>query len=212
MEVYLLRHGQSEFNVRRTGHLDSDLTEIGRWQAERTAGRLAGEGLTSIYVSPLRRALQTIAPTCDVTGLTASVYAEVCEFFSSEPYRDFPGLAAAAILEQFPFARLTDDFPNGDVWWPQEIEDAAGLSARAARVRDTLLRLYAGSEERVLVVSHADTLGRLTEAFLRVPPVPYSSFWSDNCAVSRLHCPADPTAPAELVFSNDTTHLGGLRT
>lgn len=212
MELYLLRHGQSEFNVRHTEHLDSDLTEIGRQQAERAATRLASEGLTQIYVSPLRRALQTIAPTCELTGLRADVYADICEYFSSEPYRDFPGLSPAAILEQYPFARLTDDFPCGNLWWPQEIEDIAGLSARAARVRDALLRLYAGSDERVLIVSHADTLGRLTEAFLRVPPSPERPFWPDNCALARLHCAGDPSMPAELLYYNDTTYLGGLRT
>ena len=212
MELFLLRHGQSEFNVRRTEHLDSDLTDIGRRQAERTAVRLAGEALTRIYVSPLRRTLQTIAPTCRATGLAADVYADVCEYFSSPHYHDFPGLPAAELLQQYPFARLTDDFPCEDAWWPQEIEDVSVIAARAVRVRDDLLRLGARSQERVLIVSHAETVGRLTEAFLRVPPIPERPFWPDNCALARLHCADDPAAPAELLYFNDTAHLGELRT
>lgn len=214
MDLYLLRHGQSEFNVGRTEHLDSDLTDVGRQQAALTAERLRGEGLTRIYASPLRRALQTIAPTCDATGLPADVYADVCEYFSSAHYRDFPGLSPAEIGREYPFARFTDDFPCEDVWWPQETEDTAAISARAGRVRDDLLRLYAGTDERVLVVSHAETVGRLTEAFLRVSPIPEGPeypYWPDNCAVARLHCPADPAAPAELAYHSDTSHLGDLR-
>lgn len=212
MELYLLRHGQSEYNVRRTEHLDSDLTDIGRQQAERTAERLAGEALTRVYVSPLRRALQTIAPTCGLTGLRAEVFADVCEYFSTEQYRNFPGLSPSEIVAQYPFARLTDDFPCTDVWWPQEIEDLSVISARALRVREALLRLYANTPERVLVVSHAETVGRLTEAFLRLPPAPDCPYWPDNCALARLHCTDDPAVPAELLYFNDTAHLGDLRT
>lgn len=212
MDLYLLRHGQSEFNVRLTEFLDSDLTEVGRQQAARTAERLRGELLTRIYVSPLRRTLQTVAPTCEATGLPADVNADVCEYFSSHHYREFPGLSPAEMRQQYPFARISDDFPCADVWWPQEIEDISHISARAARVRDTLLRRFADSDERVLVVSHAETVGRLTEAFLRVPPIPDRPYWPDNCAVARLHCPTDPAAPAELAYYNDTAHLGDLRT
>lgn len=212
MEITLLRHGQSEANAGLTDFLDSDLTALGREQARLTAGRLDGAGLTRAYVSPLRRALQTIAPLCTETGLKAEVYADVCEYFSASwpGYKTFPGLSPTQIGEQYPFAFFGHTFPCGETWWPKELEDDALMYARAVRVRDALLGLYAETEEHILIVSHAETVGRLTEAFLHLPPTPDDPPWSDNCGITRLQIGQDPNMPATLLAQNDTSHLSDL--
>lgn len=208
MEITLLRHGQSESNAGLTDGLDSPLTPLGQEQARQTARRLGELGLTRAYVSPLRRTLQTIAPTCEATGLRAEVYADICEYFSANypGFKTFPGLTPDQIRQQFPFAFFGDTFPCSDSWWPQEFEDDLLLYARAARVRDALLALYARTEEHLLIVSHAETVGRLTEAFLRVPPAPGDPPWSDNCGITRFTIPEDPSAPGILLTQNDTAH------
>jgi len=212
MEITLVRHGQSEANAGLTEFLDSPLTPLGVAQARRTAQRLRGEGLTKAYVSPLRRTLQTIAPFCEETGLAAEVHADVCEYFNAAwpGYKTFPGLTPAQIREQFPFVFFGDTFPCNDVWWPQELEDDSRMYARAVRVRDALLELHARTDERILVVSHAETVGRLTEAFLRVPPDPVGPPWSDNCGITRLRVGQNPQEPATLLTQNDTSHLTGI--
>ena len=212
MEIYLVRHGQSEYNVGLTEYLDSGLTVAGQAQAERTARRLAGEKLTRAYASPLRRTLQTIGPICVACRLRAEVNAEVCEYFSitNRGYEAFQGLSPQCISEDFPFAYVGDTFPCDPVWWPQQLETAEMLSARAERVRDTLLGLYAATRESVLIVSHADTVGRLMEAFLHVSPYPADPPWMDNCSVTRLHCPTDAAQAATLIYANDTAHLRDL--
>lgn len=217
MDILLLRHGQSEANIKLTDHLDSPLTLLGREQARLTAGRLTGEGITKVYASPLRRALETVAPFCALSGLRAEVYADVCEYFNEKwpGYKTFPGMSPDDIRAQFPFAFFGNTFPCGKTWWPSPLENDARMYARAERVRDALLSLYADTDETLLVVSHAETVGRLTEAFLRVPaPGPGRPWekppWSDNCALSRLHIPADNTQPAQLLFQNDTAQLTDL--
>ena len=209
MKITLVRHGQSEANAGLTDFLDSNLTALGREQAQLTARRLRGEGLTRAYVSPLRRALETIAPTCEATGLRAEVYADVCEYFNAAwpGYKTFPGLTPAQIQQKFPFAFFGHTFPCSDTWWPQELENDSLMYARAVRVRDALLGLYAETEEHVLIVSHAETVGRLTEAFLHLPPAPDDPPWSDNCGVTRLSAGPDVSEPATLLFQNDTSHL-----
>lgn len=59
--IYFVRHGQTEWNVteRFQGQWDSDLTEIGRRQAEAHGRLLAGLGLDAMFASPLGRARQT---------------------------------------------------------------------------------------------------------------------------------------------------------
>lgn len=211
MEITLVRHGQSEANAGLTDGLDSDLTPLGRQQAQRTAERLRSAGLTNAYVSPLRRTLQTIEPICAATGLKAEVYADICEYFSAHwpGYKEFPGLSPAEITAQFPFSYFGTTFPCSIAWWPQELEDDALMYARAVRVRDALLGLYAETDAQLLIVSHAETVGRLTEAFLRVPPNLQNPPWSDNCAVTLLRV-TDPIQPAQLLKQNDTSHLAEL--
>ncbi len=212
MEITLVRHGQSEANAGLTDFLDSPLTALGREQARLTAQRLREARLTKAYVSPLRRTLQTIAPVREETGLPAEVYADICEYFNAAwpGYKTFPGLTPTQIGEQFPFAFFGDTFPCSDAWWPSELEDDALIYARAVRVRDALLGLYARTDEHILIVSHAETVGRLTEAFLRLPPDPEGPPWSDNCGVTLLHAESNPQAPATLLLQNDTSHLASL--
>lgn len=61
--LYLLRHGQTEFNVRKLvqGRCDSPLTELGEQQAHTAAAWLAVHGVEpdAIVSSPLGRAMQT---------------------------------------------------------------------------------------------------------------------------------------------------------
>ena len=62
-----------------------------------------------------------------------------------------------------------------------------------------------------MIVSHAETVGRLTEAFLRVPTPAEEPPFSDNCAVTGLRV-FDPHLPAEILTQNDTSHLAALMT
>lgn len=217
MNIILLRHGQSQANVGLTEHLDSPLTLIGREQARITGRRLASEGVTKAYASPLRRTLETAAPFCALSGQGAEVYADLCEYFNERwpGYKTFPGLSPDEIRTQFPFAFFGSTFPCSASWWPSPLENDSRMYARAERVRDALLSLYAGTAETLLVISHAETVGRLTEAFLRVSaPAPGQPWekppWSDNCALTRLQIPDDAAQPARLVYQNDTSHLTEL--
>ena len=56
--VYLIRHAQEDAE-KRDGELQGPLTDLGRRQARRTAGRLAGLPIVSIRSSDLLRAAQT---------------------------------------------------------------------------------------------------------------------------------------------------------
>jgi broad specificity phosphatase PhoE len=61
---YFVRHGETPTNAAGviTGSLDVDLTPRGREQALTAARALAGEPITGIYSSPLKRARDTAEP------------------------------------------------------------------------------------------------------------------------------------------------------
>ncbi len=59
MPVYLIRHGQSRYNVEDRFGGDSGLTEKGRKDAGRAAAVLDGETINTVYCSPTQRTRET---------------------------------------------------------------------------------------------------------------------------------------------------------
>jgi broad specificity phosphatase PhoE len=71
LRFVLIRHGQTPWNAagRWQGHSDPSLSALGREQAARLAGELAGEPIEAIIASDLRRALETATILGEAIGL-----------------------------------------------------------------------------------------------------------------------------------------------
>ena len=90
--LYLLRHGQTEFNVKKLvqGRCDSPLTNLGRQQAQTAAAWLKAHGVTpgKVVSSPLGRAMDTASlVACELLGPDAAV--EPCEGIIERSYGSF---------------------------------------------------------------------------------------------------------------------------
>ena len=65
MPIYLIRHGQSEFNAAHVQGCpdpmiwDAPLTALGREQARKARAEIAGLGIQQVLTTPLTRAIQT---------------------------------------------------------------------------------------------------------------------------------------------------------
>ncbi|MDY2777604.1 MAG: phosphoglycerate mutase family protein, partial [Collinsella sp.] len=71
--LYLLRHGQTEFNVKKLvqGRCDSPLTDLGRQQAQAAAEWIKAHGVVpdKVVSSPLGRAMDTASlVACEILG------------------------------------------------------------------------------------------------------------------------------------------------
>ena len=151
--MILLRHGQSEFNLRMMatrrdpGIEDPRLTEYGHHQAETVARRLAAEErITRIIASPYTRALQTAEPLARRLGLEIEVHTLVRERF---------GLACDIGTGR---ARLSQAWPAHDFshldekWWPDEHESPDQVTDRARGFRAHMSGVADWGE--TVVVSH----------------------------------------------------------
>ena len=108
--LYLLRHGQTEFNVKKLvqGRCDSPLTDLGRKQAGMAAAWLKAHGVVpdKVVSSPLGRAMDTAQlVACELLGPDTAV--EPCEGIIERSYGTF---------EEGPH----DALPT-DVWDPGEL-------------------------------------------------------------------------------------------
>ncbi len=71
MKVYLVRHGETDWNRlgKFQGQVDVALNDKGLAQAKETARAALGWGLTALYSSPLTRTMQVAGEIAGLTGL-----------------------------------------------------------------------------------------------------------------------------------------------
>lgn len=156
-KLYLLRHGQTEFNVKKLvqGRCDSPLTDLGRKQAGMAAAWLKGHDVVpdKVVSSPLGRAMDTAQLIAtELLGPDAAV--EPCEGIIERSYGSF---------EEGPH----DALPT-DVWDPGEdlvTFGGEGSQALQERMVGTLTNLM-GAEgiETLLAVSHGSASRQFIKA------------------------------------------------
>lgn len=155
--LYLLRHGQTEFNVKKLvqGRCDSPLTDLGRKQAGMAAAWLKDHDvvLDKVVSSPLGRAMDTASLVAtELLGLDAEV--EPCEGIIERSYGTF---------EEGPH----DALPT-DVWDPgEDLVPFGGEGSRALQERmvGTLTNLMgADGIETLLAVSHGSASRQFIKA------------------------------------------------
>lgn len=158
--MYLLRHGQSEFNVHFTrtrvdpGIEDPALTTLGRDQARSAAAALADNGISRIVASPYRRTLETAAILGERLGLPIeidSLVRERCWFVCDV---GTPASKLCTLWPEIDFSRL------GEQWWPVRGETEAQLSARCGVFASRLHRATDWGE--TVYVSHWGFIRGLT--------------------------------------------------
>lgn len=81
MKVTFVRHGQTDWNVKRKqqGRMDIPLNETGIAQAEKTAELLKDEPFDAVYSSPLIRARQTAQIICRGRNLPIIIEERIIE-------------------------------------------------------------------------------------------------------------------------------------
>jgi broad specificity phosphatase PhoE len=186
MILYLIRHGQSVNNARYAAGDDSripdaPLTDIGKIQAEHTAIWLKDKGITVLYSSPMRRALQTAQVIGDALELPTSVWVDLHELFGVmqvEPggkWVGLPGMSREEMAQDFPKAIIPEQVTS-EGWRFGELESLEQAYDRAKRIVSQIEALYAHTDERVVVVSHGGFGSYIMDAFLKLPFCDYTDF------------------------------------
>jgi broad specificity phosphatase PhoE len=165
MTVYLIRHGQSEFNVVHEADgtdpmiYDAPLTALGRTQAQRVRETIDDLNIQQVITSPLTRAIQTAMTIFDgIAPIT--VMAEHRELIGHSC-----DIGRAPDLLQKDFPTLSFDHLN-KIWWHQgptndtgiPIEPHSVFQARINQFRDYLRGV---TDRPVAIVGHGDTFKEL---------------------------------------------------
>jgi broad specificity phosphatase PhoE len=136
--MFLLRHGQSYFNLHFSetrvdpGIEDPELTPLGVEQAAAAAAQLANRALTRLIVSPYTRALQTAQPILWVHRVPVKVMSEVRE---QAAFTCDVGSPPDLLALRFPHHDFGHLAPK---WWRDGVESPEETSARANAFRDLM--------------------------------------------------------------------------
>lgn len=151
MQIWLIRHGQSAFNVAPSDGLDAGLTPLGRAQAQALARCIDRARPDLLLVSPMWRAVETAMLVLDAApGLQAYLWPLLHERIGHD-MQGYAGMAAERLASVHPRLAWWRGTP-GACWWATSDECPATLSQRAGHVIAGLRALR--GIERVAVITH----------------------------------------------------------
>lgn len=187
--VYLIRHGQTEWNLqgRLQGSKDSPLTERGRKQAAAVANSLKNEPPTFLHTSPLGRARKTAEMIAKSLGISM----EMDERLSENRFGQAEGLTLDQIDKRWPGFRESRELDKWNVPWP-EGESYGDVDARlkefiAGKLAPELGELEAGP---LGIVGHQSMNMVLLGQLLGLDPSLVLQLGQPNHVVYRLKAPA----------------------
>jgi 2,3-bisphosphoglycerate-dependent phosphoglycerate mutase len=196
VELILVRHGLPVRIDDADGPADPPLSDDGRAQAVRLANWLAKDPIDAVYVSPMRRAVETAAPLADALGVEPVVDEELAEFDrDAHFYIPLEELKAAGDPRYLAMIRGEAD---GEV-------DQETFREVVAVAVERIVEAHAG--DVVAAVCHGGVINAWASHVLGLPsPLffePYYTSVNRFLASSRGH--------RSVVSLNDLGHLHGTR-
>ena len=190
--VYLIRHGETDWNVQRRlqGHQDVPLNSLGLQQAEKVALRLAKERLDAIYSSDLQRARRTAERIAYYQQKTVMLHRGLRERsygpFEGKRWDEIPGYR-----EGLRSRRL-------------RIEGAESWEQMQRRAVDTLTEIVTRHPGmRIAVVSHGGTINAILAYIEGDGEARY------KIANTSVTCVSYLSGCWKIAWMNDTSHWDG---
>jgi len=202
MLIYLVRHGETEYNQRGLGlgRADVSLTPFGERQVKALGARLASAPIDRIYTSPLARCVTTAAEVAGGRDIELERRDELIELDVGET----EGLAFAQMREKYPEFLTAWAGPEGVSMPMPSGESLRDLEGRLIPFAQHLVKSPA---ETVAVVSHNFVTRILLTHLLGLD---ISAFRSLNVDLASLTTVTIRNQRAAIRSLNDCCHLHGL--
>ena len=196
MELILVRHGLPVRIDDASGPADPELSDEGRAQAARLADWLRRDAIDAVYVSPMRRAIQTAEPLADAVGVDPVVDDELAEFDrEAHFYVPIEELKAAGDERYMKIMRGEMD---GEVD-PQTFREVVAVAV------ERIIEAHPGNT--VAIVCHGGVINAWASHVLGLPdPLFFEPFYT---SVNRFL--ASSRGHRSVVSLNDLGHLHGTR-
>lgn len=200
-EILLVRHGESRAATADEpfplvdGHGDPELHANGREQAQRVAQRLRHEPISAIYVTNLRRTVETAAPLCRALGITPIVEADLREVHLGAWEGGMLRIKAHEndpLYQQMIAEQRWDVIPGAESWQTLNARITRALARIAQRHRDAL----------VVAVVHGGVIAHILAHATGARPFAFNG--ADNGSISHVVLIGDRIVVRRF---NDSSHL-----
>lgn len=196
VRLLLLRHGEVEERYHRIfgGRIDMELSSRGHEQARALARYVRQRPMQAIYVSPMRRAQQTLAPL--VSHCPKPPVAE--KDFREVDFGVWTGLSWEQVharygVRAFDWLKLLD---------ASSIPQAESVPRFRARLEPPLRRILAEhAGETVGIVCHGGVIRMMLSILLNLPFSQMASFEIDYASLTRVDVHASKTEVMLLNFT-----------
>ena len=194
MEIVFVRHGLPLRIELETGVADPELAAEGHEQAAKMAAYLGVEDVEAVYVSPLRRALETARPLCKVLGLEAVVSEGVAEFDRNS--REYVPVEELRATNDPRWEKLL----RGE--WDGVDEDPSIFKARVVATVEDMIARHPGG--RVVVVCHGGVINQYLAHVLGIE-THVGFFYPKYTSIHRVM--AARSGQRSIVSINEASHL-----
>jgi broad specificity phosphatase PhoE len=194
VEIVFVRHGLPVRIELETGIADPELAAEGHEQASKMAAYLGVEDVEAVYVSPLRRALETARPLCNVLGLEAVVSEGVAEFDRNS--REYVPVEELRATNDPRWEKLL----RGE--WDGVDEDPSIFKARVVATVEDMIARHPGG--RVVVVCHGGVINQYLAHVLGIE-THIGFFYPKYTSIHRVM--AARSGQRSIVSINEASHL-----
>lgn len=201
-KIYLIRHGQSEWNVlnKVQGQTNTNLTQLGKDQGKAMGTRLKNSNIDMIYSSDLNRAFDTSKIIAEEINkpLIISKYLREINF---------------GVWEGLTSEELSKKYKKEQETWRSNPERLILPGAESLEVLSERVMLWfkqileKDSGKNIAIVSHSATLKVLLLGILDMPLSHYKNFTFSNVGLSIVEIRSYNNVLTKL---NDISHLEGL--
>lgn len=178
MKVYLLRHGETEGNVKGTfaGHTDTPLTNLGRRQAKEAHHKINHFDIDVVISSPLSRAV-------DTAKLSYRLPDDLRDGLKEMSFGEF---------EDMTYEEITNQYPNDVTEWKEKGlyytfpkgESVRSFYDRVVECYKEILETYEG--KNLLIVAHSGVIRSILSHEISEQFEHYWKYKIDNCGLSVI--------------------------
>lgn len=203
MKIYLIRHGQTDWNIQGKiqGSHDILLNEMGRRQAEKLAEGMDLRPVTRIFSSTLKRAMETAERINRRQGVEIYPMPQLIEV----EFGKWEGMTWEEIKEAYPKEYECWSFRPDEVTPPGGESHDEIMNRCVLTIKEILKRT--NGREDVAVVSHGATIAYLISYMMQGNPEE-AGIIVENASITTVNY--NPlTEDFVLLEMNDTSHLAG---
>lgn len=183
IDIFVFRHGQTEMNAAQRWQgsgIDSLLTDVGKEQARELGEKVRHCGITTIYCSPLLRAVQTANIVADKNSILSPVV--ILKGLRECSFGDLEGLTFQEVEEKYSSSVEIFLSPTKETW---DFKFTNGESKKEVfeRVKQALMYIVASNKSMMFpvgVVCHAGVLSALACG------MGFTDISYENCSILHL--------------------------